>query len=252
MRRADGDAVVPPVLLELGWSAKGQPAPGVWRGKRGARTTGDPRFGLPYGQDRAVVLELAREGRRCGASFGGNLATIWDAFGLRERLATTRARLYRVAHCWYERPERAGMALCRRYGFVERLEVCGETGDYAVTLSAEFMGELVAGAPVSMAVVRALARKPGTLDLYLWEAGQIARGAAASVRMWGEGGPCALLRCSGARSRAEQEMRRHQALIQAVWPECPYEISVDGKGLVYRPDRGERHSDAGGAEQRGA
>jgi hypothetical protein len=100
------------------------------------------------------------------------------------------------------------------------------------------MAEIAAGAPISMEVVRALANKPGTLDLYLWQAWQVARGTAASVSICGAGGPCVMLPCASDRSRAEQEIRHHNALIRAAWPESPYEIAPDGKGLVYEPAAG--------------
>ena len=148
--------------------------------------TGHPNWGVPFGQDRLVLLYLAtqavrNQSREVRFRSGAELLIEWGmpTNGAHyKRLVCAFRRVFGSTIFFGTSEERTNLEVwqCSRVHFFDSLKLwvanSGErTGnrDNAVTLSEAFWQELQEHPiPVDAEVVRALARNPGCLDLYTW------------------------------------------------------------------------------------
>jgi len=213
---------------------------------------GHADWGVPFGQDRLLILFLAtqavryqtREVRfRSGAELlvewgmptnGAHYARLVDGFrrvfGSTIFFGTTDERS--KAEVWH----------CSRAHFLDSMKLwlsdSGEklTGrDNAVTLSHAFWQELQAHPiPIDAEVVRVLARNPGCLDLYTWLTWRCHQSKGPErIPLFGTHG---LVNQLGVQvySRERKFRERISAwlkLVRLYWPECPAAISSNGAFL---------------------
>ena len=224
---------------------------------------GHPDHGLPYGQDRLLIVWLASAffaaGRpRDNTIHFNSVRNILQAFGQGQYRAGTeyailRARILRLFHCSFvwKYPKTEGQLhrkrgqLMReiRLSFLDDKRPSGELSQ-SITLDSAWADDLRAGdaVPYDLESIRALKRSPIALDLYLWQAWRSWRLArhpgakSADVPIFGDGGLLHQFGFSFARPRKAKELlRRHQARILAVWPECPNYLSQNAERFVVRP-----------------
>jgi hypothetical protein len=118
-------------------------------------------------------------------------------------------------------------------------QVLPEIGENVVVLSPEFYREIAAHPiPTDLQAARALSGSPAALDLYNWLSYRchLAK-REESVPLFGEFG---LTRQLGVaeynRPRKFRELLEGWlSLVRLMWPECPAEVSVDGRSLMVRP-----------------
>ena len=220
--------------------------------------TADPRFGLPYGQDRLIPIWLAtlalqqkgptlhfdspsqfldyfrlrKDGsqyRRMKAAFQRVFAaTIF--FGTEDQLKKhlvvdwSRFHFFDEMQLWFNRED--GVQLATQ-----------ETPCNVVVLSEAFYRELAEHPiPVERDGVAALAHAPGLLDFYIWMTWKTwtVNGQPARVPLFGLNG---LTNQLGTKQYSLDRLFRHKITqwishVKHLWPECPAYISEDGHFLV--------------------
>lgn len=229
----------------------------VYRRHNGDTTlelTGHPVHGLPYGQDRLIPIWLAT------AFFAADkpadnvirfrcVTDILRAFGLEtdggKNLARLRDRLLRIFWCQYAvwlRPRNgkepshdATIHKVMRSMRINMLEDHKRAANQytlwmdKIELDPRFAEDLRRGGrvPVDFETIRALKDCAPALDLYIWQAWRSYRAmtshkAAAAIPIFGEGGLMAQLGSdTNEPKKVRQLLRRWQADVKRVWPECP-------------------------------
>jgi Plasmid encoded RepA protein len=213
---------------------------------------GHPQWGVPFGQDRLLILFLAtqavryqtREVRfRSGAELlvewgmptnGAHYNRLVDAFrrvfGSTVFFGTTEDRS--KAEVWH----------CSRTHFFDSMKLwlsdSGEKAaarDNTVTLSLAFWQELQEHPiPIDADVVRVLARNSGCLDLYTWLTWRCHQAKRPErVPLFGNYG---LANQLGVQIYARERKFRERInawlkLVRLYWPECPAAISRNGAFL---------------------
>lgn len=259
---------------ELGFSARefvmcGLPlkrsAGAVYERRNGSfalKLIGDPSYGLPFGQDRLIPIWLATAFRAAGQPTDNIIrfrcaSDILRAFNLPPagpELARLRERILRVFGATYVVQDLArgrDGARAKRYQLISEIDLWfhrrENVNQYTlwsnvIRLDAGFADDLRrASVPIDLDSIRALKENPAALDLYVWQAWRsyrlvLGRGQSVEVPVFGEAG---LLEQLGSTTvdprKARQLLRRWQGLVDAVWPECPNELSADASKLVIRP-----------------
>jgi hypothetical protein len=107
-----------------------------------------------------------------------------------------------------------------------------------IVLSDDFYQEIL-GHPVpnDLEAVKVLAASPAVLDLYMWLSYRCFKSKRSeAIPIFGEFGLASQLGCveysrpRRFRAMLDQWLRT----IRAIWPDCPADVSADGKGLVLR------------------
>jgi hypothetical protein len=229
--------------------------------------TGHPSFGLPWGQDRLILIYLAtlavqqqsqtirfrsasemlatfslhkggREYRRLVSAFERIFgATIF--FGTDNTLPKakvvqrTRLSFFREAQIWYSRdPNQCPI---------------DDQFQNVVVLSDEFYREISSHPiPTDLEAVKALSDSPAVLDLFMWLSyrGFIAKGEEI-IPLFGPFGLCAQIGSADyARPRRFREnLQKWLDAVRLLWPNCPAQINADGqslriaKGIAVLPER---------------
>ena len=222
-------------------------------GKFFLEIVGHPEWGVPYGQDRLVLLYLATNAVRYknptvwfrsgaeilvewgmptnGAHYRRLLEAFQRVFGSTMFFGSSDAR--RESHVWE----------CSRIHFFASMKLWMKNGesktgplrDNSVTLSPEFWKELQDHPiPVDAEVVRMLASNPGCLDLYTWLTWRCHQAKGAErIPLFGPYGLTSQLGVqSYARERKFRErIRTWLKLVRLYWPECPATTSSNGAFL---------------------
>ena len=227
------------------------------------RVIGHPDYGLPFGQDRLLLIwisSMATWQKNRVIRFR-SAAMILETFGLPKdgryykRLIAGFERIFYSTFYFASDEQDAEAVVITRASFrlVKdlRLWYLKENGfenvpgphrpENLIVLSEEFWREIQEHPiPVDLSVVRALADSPGNLDLYVWLVWRCwtAR-APASVPLFGPGG---LISQLGISERLRERDFRRQIvqwlkLTQQLWPECPVTIAEDGTCLLVKPTK---------------
>jgi hypothetical protein len=225
------------------------------------RVIGHPDYGLPFGQDRLLLIWIAtmaiwqktREIRfRSGAA-------ILEAFGLPKdgryykRLIAGFERIF-YATFFFSSDRELGEAIVmerQSFRFVKDAKLWyAESGTSestmpaqarsanAIILSEEFWNEIQAHPiPVDLSIVKVLADSPGNLDLYVWLVWRCwtAKGPT-SIPLFGPEGLVSQL--GNSERLRERDFRRQVTrwlkTIQQLWPECPARLGESGACLLIR------------------
>jgi hypothetical protein len=214
---------------------------------------GHPEFGVPFGQDRLVLLWLAtqavcRQSRVVEFESAAQILNEWRLPTNGEyyrRLADTFKRVFASTIFFGTNHDRHGAEVwnCSRVHFFDQVRLwfknegsgVSARRENLVTLSAPFWEELKNHPiPVDADVVRVLADNPGCLDLYTWLTWRCYQAKSAErIPLFGPFGLAAQLGVQEyARERKFRErIRGWLKLVHVYWPECPAAVSRDGDAL---------------------
>ncbi len=223
------------------------------------RVIGHPDYGLPFGQDRLLLIWIAsmatwqknREIRFRSA------ATILETFGLPKdgryykRLITGFERIFYSTFYFASDDQTAEAVVITRtsFRFVKDLQLwylrepasAEDPGRHenVIILSEEFWREIQEHPiPVDLDIVRALADSPGNLDLYVWLVWRCwtAKGLV-TVPLFGPEGLISQLGLS--ENLRERDFRRQIVqwleVIHRLWPDCPATLGESGACLLVKP-----------------
>lgn len=209
-------AVVPKLLLELGWSCRDRPKESHWEAPSGLlRTNSNGQFGAPYGPCRLVVLYLSGKAAEKGPVFEGSLKEINAIFGLRWRPESAFQWLRSVCRCWIEEIS-PYCDIGPAFRLTEEMTPI-DKDRFKVVISPRLMHDVQQGAPYDLEVVKKTGRSYGTLDVYLWQRWELHARTYGSKRRAIE-----VLAGPRARSRANQLLRQRLARIRQCWPASPF------------------------------
>lgn len=226
------------------------------------RVIGHPDYGLPFGQDRLLLIWIATMAvwQRTREIRFRSAAAILEAFGLPKdgryykRLIAGFERIF-YSTFFFTSDQQVGEATLmerQSFRFVKNARLWyaepgpsepthaaqARTGN-VIVLSEEFWKEIQEHPiPVDLAVVKALADSPGNLDLYVWLVWRCwtAKGPA-TVPLFGHEGLVAQL--GNSASLRERDFRRQIVrwlkVIRQLWPECPANVVESGALLLVRP-----------------
>ena len=218
--------------------------------------TGQPNYGLPFGQDRIVPIYLAtlavrqksqtirfrtaaemletfgmhkggKEYRRLVAAFerifGATIFFGTDSLsGTARVVQRSRFSFFNEAQIWYSRDP-------QQYPISDQFE-------NVIVLSDEFYREITAHPiPADLEAVKVLAGAPAVLDLFMWLSYRcfLAKDKEAIPLFGAYGLASQLGSIEYARPRRFREkLDGWLESIRLLWPECPARISSDGTGLV--------------------
>lgn len=215
--------------------------------------TGHPNFGLPWGQDRLILIYLAtlavqqqsplirfrnasemldtfalhkggREYRRLVSAFerifGATIFFGTDNLLPKARVVQrTRLSFFREAQIWYSRDP-------NQCPIDDRFQ-------NVIVLSDEFYNEISSHPiPTDLEAVKALSDSPAVLDLFMWLSYRcfIAK-TEESIPLFGPFGLCAQIGSGEyARPRRFREnLEKWLDTVRVLWPKCPAKISADGQ-----------------------
>jgi hypothetical protein len=217
--------------------------------------TGHPQFGLPFGQDRLVLIFLATLAVRQKSPVVQfrSAAEMLDTFGMAKggkeyrRIVAAFERIFGATMFFSTELTRSTATILHRsrFSFLREAEIwysrdrSSPVGENTITLSDEFYEEVSAHpVPADLEAVKVLAAAPALLDLFMWLTYRcfVAKGPE-SVPLFGPFGLTRQLGCveysrpSRFRGMLDQWLRT----IRALWPACPAKISR--KGQYLRIDR---------------
>ncbi len=215
---------------------------------------GHPEFGIPFGQDRLLLLWLATTAvrRQTPIVHFESAAQILEEWRLPtngayyRRLADAFKRVFASTMYFGASEDNCGFHTwhCDRVHFFDQIRLWfrreGFTGkgreENLVTLSAPFWTELKNHPiPVDADVIRALANNPGCLDLYTWLTWRCYQ--AKGMERIPLFGPLGLVAQLGIQEytrdrKFRERVRAWLKLVRLYWPECPAEIDSTGKILL--------------------
>jgi hypothetical protein len=226
------------------------------------RVIGHPDHGLPFGQDRLLLLWIATMAvwQKSRQIHFRSAAAILETFGLPKdgryyrRLIAGFERIFysMFFFCSDEQVGEASVMERQSFRFVKDAKLwysepnaSGALGtspdrtENVIVLSEEFWREIQEHPiPVDLVVVKALADSPGNLDLYVWLVWRCwtARGPV-SIPLFGQEGLVSQLGIS--EHLRERDFRRQIVqwlkVVRQLWPHCPANVDEGGGGLVIRP-----------------
>lgn len=230
-------------------------------GKFFLEIAGHPRFGLPFGQDRLIpiwVATLAVRQKSRTVRFA-SAAQVLDFFHLSKdgrhyrRIIQGFQRIFAATIFFGTDDQPAGSRITdwARFHLFDRLRLWfhdtdqttpeADTGENTITLSDPFYKEIDEHRiPVEREVIAAFAHSPGILDFYLWLAWKswVITGSSAFVPLCTASGlSCQLGTREYPARRFRQLIGQWLRKVKALWPECPAEISHDGKCLIVKSSR---------------
>jgi hypothetical protein len=218
--------------------------------------TGHPQFGLPFGQDRLVLIFLATLAvrQKSQAVRFRSAAELLDTFGMAKggkeyrRIVAAFERIFGATIFFSnDSTHRAATVVHRsRFNFLKEAEIwysrSGEAiaGQNTITLSDEFYSEISCHPiPADLDAIRVLAAAPALLDLFMWLTYRcfVATGPEA-IPIFGPIGLTQQLGCVeySRPSRFRGMLQQWITTIHTFWPECPAIVSRDGQNLLI--DRG--------------
>ena len=225
--------------------------------------TAHPRFGLPYGQDRLIpiwIATLALKQKTRTVHFCSPTRLL-DHFHLPKdgaqyrRVKAAFQRIFAATMFFGTEQEtrRHTVVDAERFHFMDSMRLwftCAgrpeSTNDQGcsntITLSEPFYQEIIAHPiPVEREVVAALAHAPGLLDFYVWISWKswTVNGQPARIPMFGPNG---LSQQLGTAKYSVDRLFRHKVSrwlthVKLLWPECPAQVSHDGRFLIVQSSR---------------
>jgi hypothetical protein len=213
--------------------------------------TGHPQFGLPFGQDRLVLIFLATLAvrQKTQAVRFRSAAEMLDTFGMAKggkeyrRIVAAFERIFGATMFFSTESTRSTATVSHRsrFNFLKEAEIwysrSGEppSGQNTITLSDEFYSEISCHpVPADLEAIKVLAAAPALLDLFMWLSYRcfVAKGPE-SIPLFGAFGLTQQLGCVeySRPSRFRAMLEQWLQTIRALWPACPAFISGDGRIL---------------------
>lgn len=213
--------------------------------------TGHPQFGLPFGQDRLVLIFLATLAvcQKSQVVRFRSAAEMLDCFGMAKggkeyrRIVGAFERIFGATIFFSTESSRSTATVVHRsrFNFLREAEIWysrsreGSAGENVITLTDEFYDE-ISGHPIpaDLEAIKVLAAAPALLDLFMWLSYRcfVAKGPEV-IPLFGPFGLTQQLGCveysrpSRFRAMLEQWLRT----IRSLWPECPAFLGADGSTL---------------------
>jgi hypothetical protein len=213
--------------------------------------TGHPQSGLPFGQDRLVLIFLATLAVRQKSQVVRfrSAAEMLDCFGMAKggkeyrRIVGAFERIFGATIFFSTESNRSTATVVQRsrFNFLREAEIWysrsseGPAGENVITLTDEFYAE-ISGHPIpaDLEAIKVLAAAPALLDLFMWLSYRcfVAKGPEI-IPLFGPFGLTQQLGCvkysrpSRFRAMLDQWLRT----IRSLWSECPAFISADGRTL---------------------
>lgn len=243
-----------------------QPKGSLYERKNGTRcfrVVADPKFGLPYGQDRLIAIWLATAFKVMGCPEHNciqfrSLTDIVRAFEIpgqesiggknRRRLRGQLERVFGATYFAWDESKSGRFAVAQSYRLIASMDLHFERGgnpnqytlwQNVIELEAKFANDVRSGVvPIDLNTVRALKSNAAALDLYCWMAmrsWRCQKSGEAEVRvpLFGESGLVAQLGSQMSAPKLIRKALRCQLdLVRTVWRECPNEL--DGDVFVVR------------------
>ena len=214
--------------------------------------TGHPQFGLPFGQDRLVLIFLATLAVRQKSRTVRfrSAAEMLDTFGMAKggkeyrRIVAAFERIFGATMFFSTESIRSTATVIHRsrFNFLKEAEIwysrSGEatSGQNTITLSDEFYTE-ISGHPIpaDLEAIKVLGAAPALLDLFMWLSYRcfVAKGPE-SIPLFGPFGLTQQLGCVeySRPSRFRAMLEQWLQAIHALWQDCPAMISKNGKSLA--------------------
>ena len=217
--------------------------------------TGHPQFGLPFGQDRLVLIFLATLAVRQKSQTVQfrSAAEMLDTFGMAKggkeyrRIVAAFERIFGATMFFSTESTRSTATVMHRsrFNFLKEAEIWysrsgdASTGQNIITLSDEFYSEISCHPiPADLEAIKVLAAAPALLDLFMWLSYRcfVAKGPE-SIPLFGPFGLTQQLGCVeySRPSRFRAMLEQWLQTIRTLWPQCPAIISGDGR--ILRIDR---------------
>lgn len=217
--------------------------------------TGHPQFGLPFGQDRLVLIFLATLAvrQKIQTVRFRSAAEMLDTFGMAKggkeyrRIVAAFERIFGATMFFSTESAHSSATVMHRsrFNFLKEAEIWYSrsrdvpSGQNTITLSDEFYAEISCHPiPADLEAIKILAAAPALLDLFMWLSYRcfVAKGPE-SIQLFGPFGLTQQLGCVeySRPSRFRAMLEQWLLTIRALWPECPAVITGDGR--VLRIDR---------------
>lgn len=213
--------------------------------------TGHPQFGLPFGQDRLVLIFLATLAVRQKSRVVRfrSAAEMLDCFGMAKggkeyrRIVGAFERIFGATIFFSSESIRSTATVIHRsrFNFLREAEIWysrsaeGSAGENLIALTDEFYAE-ISGHPIpaDLEAIKVLVAAPALLDLFMWLSYRcfVAKGPEV-VPLFGPYGLTQQLGCVeySRPSRFRAMLEQWLQTIRCLWPECPAFISADGSTL---------------------
>jgi len=231
-------------------------------GNFSCKLIGDEKVGLPYGQDRLLILWMATAFQKLGCpedntirfrSASDVVRAFYHRGQEREPAGTERTRikerferLFYTTYFFEDKrkrySDRESFRLIRR----TRLWFNGEEPNAhwlwqnLIVLSTEFADLIRKGSiPIDLETVRGLKESPATLDLYIWLSWRTYKlKDEAGVPLFGPAGLFAQLGTATTDPyKAKQQLKSWLRAVSHFWPQCPAKLSDDGQYLLLHPPK---------------
>ena len=225
--------------------------------------TAHPRFGLPYGQDRLILIWMATLTlkQKSRVVHFESPTQLLDYFHLPKdgaqcrRIKAAFQRIFAATIFFGTEQETKKQIVVdsARFHFMDSMRLwfnCSgelqsagdDESDNTITLSEAFYQEITAHPiPVERELIAALAHAPGLLDFYVWIAWKswTLNGQPARIPIFGANG---LGHQLGTTEYSVDRTFRHKISqwlkhVKLLWPECPVQVSQDGRFLIVQSSR---------------
>jgi Plasmid encoded RepA protein len=223
---------------------------------------GDEKVGLPYGQDRLLIIWMATAFQLLGCP-EDNIIRFRSASDIvrafyhngQERSPTgqervrIKERFQRLFYTtYYFATHSRGYFNGESFRLIRRTRLWFNTEkpnahwlwQNYIVLSNEFADLIRKGSiPIDLDTVRGLKESPATLDLYIWLSWRTYKlKTDGGVPLFGPAGLFAQLGTATIEPRkARQQLKAWLHTISLFWPQCPAELSEDGEYLLLHPPR---------------
>jgi hypothetical protein len=221
--------------------------------------TGHPQFGVPYGQDRIVLIFLATLAVRQKSQTirFRSASEMLETFGMQKggteyrRLIAAFERIFGATMFFGTESgtAKARVAQRSRFNFLREARIwyardpaqqtVSDEFDNVIVLSDEFYSEVASHpVPTDLDAVKVLTSSPGLLDLFMWLSYRcfIAKGEEF-IPIFGPYGLVAQIGTADYTRprRLRQRLENWLETIRVMWPACPARISSDGDRLRIAP-----------------
>ena len=214
--------------------------------------TGHPQFGLPFGQDRLVLIFLATLAVRQKSQTVRfrSAAEMLDTFGMAKggkeyrRIVAAFERIFGATMFFStESTCHATTVIHRsRFNFLKEAEIwygrsaLPLSAQNTITLTDEFYAEVASHPiPADLEAIKTFAAAPALMDLFMWLSYRcfVAKGPE-SIPLFGPFGLTHQLGCAeySRPSRFRAMLEQWMVTVRLVWPECPAQIISSGRVLL--------------------
>lgn len=224
-----------------------------WRAPSGMRVRcRHAQHGPPFARSRAIFLYLTTKAVECGPTLTGRLADIANMFELPWPIDNIEKHFLRVvfsdSECTSDACGCFPMPCQGRVQIAHDIRYCPTSRGFRLTFSDQFLMAVRYGMRCPRPQVAELlrTRQLAALDLLIWFRWQEHRHTAASLDdAVGDRGPFRLITSAETPTRKRDEIVRLYDAVRAVWPDLRFDVTPDGRKLVYRSEHVQQPVESG-------